>query len=40
MLSPILTEELKVSFLQMSLYYILLNIAPESLQPVIKETLQ
>jgi hypothetical protein len=32
MLQPILTEELKNIFLQMTLYYIVNNIAPESLQ--------
>ena len=31
MLQPILTEELKNSFLQISLYYIMTNFASESL---------
>ncbi len=38
MIQPILTDELKFSFLQMSLYYLVSNMAPQSLQSSIRNT--
>jgi hypothetical protein len=38
MISPILTEELKQSFLQLSLYYLVFNMSPQSLQSSLRDT--
>ena len=38
MIQPILTDDLKQSFLQLSLYYLVFNMAPQSLESSLRDT--